>query len=203
MIHEALWERLAALSPDDVCQRTGAEHDTSNGLYVLPLLNRHILVDPVGRNVRWSNERYQAERAPGFHEALFPTVYLIEAKEMRPAGQWVTAESLRAGTFFFRGPHIIPTDKVAHRFGRDREAFLTAGSRLGGMQVKEGDACIQLQVVPRIAVRLVLWLGDEEFPSKVTMLFDKLVDEHVPLDALHSMTHLVVSSLLQASDGGT
>ena len=200
MIHESHWERLASLPPEDVCRRTGAGYDSSGEYYAMPLLDRCVHVSPVKRTVQWSDKNQQAEKAPGFHATLFSAVYLIEAKEINPSGQWVTCESLPAGAFFFRGPHLIPTDKVAQKLGHDRKAFLEAGLRLGGEEIERGDACVELRVVPRIPVRLVLWLGDEEFSPRVTMLFDQLADEQVPLDALHSMTHLVVNSMLEAGD---
>ena len=129
-----------------------------------------------------------------------PPPTLAQKVVLNPSDQWVTCESLPAGAFFFRGPHVIPTDKVAQKLGHDRKAFLEAGRRLGGEEIGRGDACLELRVVPRIPVRLVLWLGDEEFSPRVTMLFDQLADEHVPLDVLHSMTHLVVNSLLEAGE---
>ena len=201
MIHETHWERLASLAPDDVCHRTGAQYDPASGCYALPLLERHVLVDPAGRTVRWRDERHQADREPGHDVTLVVVVHLIEVREMPPAGEWVTAESLRTGVFFFRGLHAIPTAKVADRFGHDRDGFLRAGSKLGGKPVGWGDACVQIQVLPRIAVRLVLWLGDEEVPTRVTMLFDRLVDEHLPLDVLYTMARHVARALLQAADG--
>ena len=202
MVHEAHWERLASLVPDDVCRRSDARYDPASLRYTLQLLNRRVQVDTAGRTVRWRDECRQEDREPGYDVALIAVVYLIEAKEIRPAGEWVTAESLRAGAFFFRGPHAVPTAEVAGRFGHDPDAFRRAGNRLGGKPVEWGDACIQVQVLPRIAVRLVLWLGDEEFPARVTMLFDRLVDDHLPLDVLHGMTRHVTSSLLQTADNG-
>jgi len=202
VIHETHWERLTALSPDDVCRQTGAQYDPATGCYTLPLLERHVLVDPAQRTVRWRDERHQADREPGHDVTLVAVVYLIEAKEMRPAGEWVTAESLPAGIFFFRGLHAIPTAKVAGMFGQDQDGFLAAGGRLGGKPVEWGDACVQVQVLPRIAVRLVLWLGDEEFSGRVTMLFDRLVDEQLPLDVLLTMAQYVTSALLRTGDGG-
>lgn len=198
MIDETHWERLASLSSDGVCRRAGAQCDRATGRYVLPLLDRHVLVDPAGRSVSWRDARHQSERAPGYEVALVSVVYLIEAKEIRPAGEWVTPQSLPSGSFFFRGPHAMPTAEVERRFGHDHEAFLATGTRLGGKEVEAGDACVQLQVLPRIAVRLVLWLGDEEFAPRVTVLFDRLVDQHLPLDALHCVARYVTSSLLRA-----
>ena len=202
MVHEAHWQRLASLAPGDVCRRSGARYAAASGSYFLPLLDRHVEVDPATRTVRWCDECRRPDRGPGYNVSLVAVVYLIEAKEIHPAGEWVTAESLRAGAFFFRGPHAVPTAEVAGRFGHDPDAFRRAGNRLGGKPVEWGDACIQVQVLPRIAVRLVLWLGDEEFPARVTMLFDRLVDDHLPLDVLHGMTRHVTSSLLQTADNG-
>ena len=200
MIHEVLWERLASLAPADVIRRTGACHDFARGHYTLPLIDRHVRVDPASRTMEWHDRSHQAEGAPGYNAALATAVYLIEAKESAPAGEWVTAESLPSGAFFFRGPHTIPTAEPAHKFGHDPNAFLMAGTRLGGQSVEWGDACIEIPVLPRIAVRLVLWLGDGEFPARATMLFDSLVDEHMPLDALYCMARHLVSAFLRACD---
>lgn len=202
MIHEAHWERLASLAPDDVCRRSGARYDAGSGVYALQLLDRYVLIDPTGQSVRWCDESHQARRGPGYDVALVAAVYLIEAKQINPAGEWVTAETLRSGAFFFRGPHAIPTAEVAGGFGNDRDAFLMAGEKLGGISADWGDACVQLQVLPRVAVRIVLWLGDDEFSGRATMLFDSLVDEHLPLDVLHTMARYVTLALVRAADGG-
>jgi len=97
----------------------------------------------------------------------------------------------------------MPTAEVERRFGHDQEGFLAAGSRLGGEKVEAGDASVQLQALPRIPVQLVLWLGDEEFPSKITILLDRLVDQHLPLDVLYCVARHVTSSLLRAGLGAS
>ncbi len=201
MIHPAHWERLASLSPDDVCRRTGARHDPATGCYTLLLLDRHVKVDPVEHSIQWCDQQDQAERPPGQDVSLLTTVYLNEAREDHPAGDWVTEESLLpSGSFFFRGPHTLPMALIADRFDTDRAGFLVAGSRLGGTALEWGDASIQLQVLPRIAVCFVLWQGDEEFRPRVTMLFDRLVDRHIPLDVIFSMAQYVTSAILRAAD---
>lgn len=192
---------MASLPPEDVCRRSGAKYEAATGRYLLPLLDRQVVVDPTRHSVSWCDQRHESERGPGHDVTLLSVVYLIEAKEMHPAGEWVTPQSLPSGDFFFRGLHEIPTAELERRFGDDPEGFLEAGRRLGGKETEGGDACIQLQVLPRIAVRLVLWLGDEEFPSRVTFLFDKLADQHLPLDVLLCVGRYVTSSLLRVVGG--
>jgi hypothetical protein len=160
------------------------------------------LVDPAARTVQWQEGQPQAKEPPGHDVHLVCVVYLLEAKEMRPSGQWVTAQSLRAGDFFFRGLHELPTGELARAYGSSPQAFLAAGRRLGGRVAEGGDACCELQVLPRIAIRLVLWTGDEEFPARVNMLFDSLADEHLPLDVIHTMARHVVKAMLRAGQQG-
>ena len=196
MIHETHWERLATLAPEEVCRRSGADHDPATGCYTLPLLDRRVQIDPAGCSVAWCDGD---STTAGHDVTLLSVVYLMEAKEIAPAGEWVTAESLPSGSFFFRGLHVIPTAEVADRFGDDRDGFIEAGRRLGGASIEGGDACIQIQVLPRIALRLVLWLGDEDFPAQATMLFDGGVHEHMPLDALLLLAKHVARALVQAA----
>ena len=200
MLHDSHWERLASLAADDVCRRAGVRYDAAGGCYSVPLLGRRVRVSPGARSVEWGDEEGEAGRPPGFHVALVSAVYLLEAREILPAGEWVTGESLPAGAFFFRGLHAMPTADVARLFERDPEGFLAAGARLGGTAVDIGDACLELEALPRVAMRVVLWLGDDEFPSRVTMLFDRLVDAHLPLDALWCLAGYVASALVR--EGG-
>lgn len=44
---------------------------------------------------------------------------------------------------------------------------------LSGRMVEGGDATVEVTTFPGIYVRVMMWLGDEELPPQVTMLFDK------------------------------
>ena len=200
MLHDSQWERLAGMAPDDVCRRAGVEYDAAAGCYWVRLLNRRVLVNPAARRLDWGDGATEEERPPGFHVALVAVVYLLEAKEAPLAGEWVTGEMLPAGTFFFRGLHAIPTAEVARRFGEDVDGFRGAAARLGGKVVEGGDVCVELEALPRVPLRVVLWEGDEEFAARVTMLFDRTAGVHLPLDALLSLAQHVVSALVR--EGG-
>ena len=200
LLHDSHWERLISLVPDDVCRRAGVQHDPATGCYLVPLLNRRVRVDPSARSVAWDEDPGADERPPGFTVALVSVVYLVGAKEIHPSGEWVTGESLPAGTFFFRGPHAMPTEELARRYGKDPEGLLVAGARLGGTAGDMGDACVELWGLPRVPLRVVLWEGDEEFPSRVTILVDRTADSQLALDALLSLAQYVASALVQ--EGG-
>jgi len=202
VLHDSQWERLESLAPDGVCRRALVEYDADSGRYSVPLLNRRVLVDRVGRSVEWADAG-DGERPPGFTVTLMTVVYLLEAKDLVASGEWVTAEMLPAGAFFFRGPHAVPTKEIEQRYGTAPEEMLAAAARLNGTVGDAGDACANLTVLPRIPMRVVLWLGDDEFPSKVTMLFDRTADSHLALDALLCMAEYAASELVREGGEGT
>lgn len=199
MIHPAHWERLASLPPNDVCVRSGATYDAASSLYTLPLLNGLVRISVPDRKVWRLDIHPLSGKDASFHVALLSVVYLIEARSAPLAGEWTTPEALPAGAFFFRGPHAVPSAEVAERFAHDKDGFLDAGRRLGGREVEGGDACIELQTLPRIPMRLALWLADDEFPAQVTMLFDRRVDQQLPMDVLYSLMRHVTSELVCAA----
>ncbi len=136
MVHEKHWERLSSLAPVDVCRRSGARYDSTSGCYILRMLDRQVMLDPARRRVRLYKEGYQADSEPGYDAALAATVYLVEAKEVPPAGEWITAQSLPAGAFFFRGIDGVPTGKLVRKFGGNRDLFTRAAEGVGGRCVE-------------------------------------------------------------------
>ncbi len=201
MIHPAHWERLASSPPDEVCARSGATYDAGSNAYTLPLLNGLVQASVADRKVWCSDRRGLPGKDASYNVALLAVVYLIEARSAPLSGEWTTPQALPAGAFFFRGPHAVPTSDVAERYAHDRSGFLEAGLRLGGSQVEGGDACIELQALPRVPMRLVLWLADDEFPAQVTALFDRRVDQQLPMDVLYSLMRYVTSELVRAAGG--
>ncbi len=196
MIDAAHWESLAAMQPEDVCRRSMAAYDATTGCYELPILDRRVSIDPAAGTVAWAPGEDAGAKPPGFNYWLVSVNYLLGAKKLPPAGEWVAPRSLPYGEFFFRGPHELPTKKVADAFGDDPEAFLRAGLRLGGTKNVEGDAALVLPVLPRIPMKYILWIRDEEFPARVQILFDRNTPEHLQVDAILAACWLTTAALL-------
>ena len=53
-----------------------------------------------------------------------------------------------------------------------------------GTGLPVADAAICLRPFPRIPVYYLLWGGNEEFPAKFSILFDRSIDHHLPADAI-------------------
>jgi len=132
------------------------------------------------------NDKPVEEEIPPFF-SLMVLVYLSEAKDIRPTYAWVSEKDLLGGSTFFRGPHQLPVKDLEELYGKDPDAFLKAGRRLGGNEIFYGDKGFALDVLPKVPLAYVLWKGDEEFPPRISVLFDSTIQSHLPLDIIWCM----------------
>ena len=182
------WEKLSRLHPTDVCNRSEAIYNPSRAGFVLPVYNERYLILPNTREILRlePNDRpVQENLSHFFHLMLF--AYLIEAKEIKPSHTWVSEKDLKGGATFFRGPHSLDVSTMEQLYGRDPEAFLRSGRKLGGTEILYGDRGFALEVFPKVPLAYVLWKGDEEFPARIGVLFDSTIQDHFTLDVIWCM----------------
>ncbi|MEJ2183196.1 MAG: DUF3786 domain-containing protein [Nitrospirota bacterium] len=194
---ERAWELLDALQPEQVSRRAMVRYEEENARYVLPSLGWEFAVSPPRREI--------AGLTPGAAELRARTRYfldvsilwyLVGAKEVGRSGRLIRPQDLKGGHHFFTGTHELPLTPLAMKYGADREGFLARARSLGGRQVRYGDAAVELSPMPRIPLTVILWLGDEEFPSRADLLFDSSAALHVPLDINWSLAMMSLIALL-------
>ena len=215
MIDATHWDRLRAMDPADVCRRSLATFDAATGEYDLPLLSDRLRVSPERRSVAWAcGERAAplggspanvSPKPPGFHHWLVSVVYLIGAQNRPAGGDWVQARMLPMGDFFFRGPHVLPTEPVAKAFGDRPEAFAQAARSLGGKAWPgeesgarmHGGLAFEMPALPRVPILVQFWERDEEFPARAGFLLDHSACDHLAVDAIWSLTIIVAKRLVE------
>jgi len=62
--------------------------------------------------------------------------------------------------------------------------------------VAAGDVAMSFQVFPRIAVQLVLWRGDDEFPPEAGILFDAGIARNLTAEDIAVMSGMLVYRLM-------
>jgi hypothetical protein len=192
------WEKLLSFHPAEVCHRTEALYQPSYEGYLLPVFNVRYLVIPKTQKILrmgW-NDKTVEEELPSFFY-LMTLVYLTEAKDIKPTHTWVSEKDLLGGSTFFRGPHQLPVKELENLYGKDPDAFLKAGKRLGGSEILYGDKGFALEVFPRVPLAYILWKGDEEFSPRAGVLFDSTIQSHLPLDIIWCMVSETSRRLLE------
>ncbi|MHB1414482.1 MAG: DUF3786 domain-containing protein [Chloroflexota bacterium] len=113
--------------------------------------------------------------------------YLLTADGTPLAGEWVGFRYLPDGRLYeaaFEGRAPLQASRT---FGNDREAFVRAARALGGHELAFGDASYSFRPLPRLALASVLWLGDEEMPGSVKILFDAAAGHYLPTEDLSAV----------------
>jgi len=179
------WDKLSKLHPTDVCNRTEALYNPTREGFLLPVYNLRYLILTKEKKilrVERNDKPVDEELHPFFH--LMVLVYLTEAKDIKPTHSWVSEKDLQGGSTFFRGPHSLQVGELEDLYGKDSDAFLRAGKKLGGHEILYGDKGFALEVFPRVPLAYILWRGDEEFPTRIGVLFDSTIQSHLPLDVI-------------------
>lgn len=194
MISEVLWNTLAELEIGDVEQRSLTEYDRATRCYRLKILNRFYDISPENRSMRSANS--STEQSPGFYLQLATVNYLIGAKDLPLTGKWTAETQFPSGPLFFRGPHKMPSHELEKAFGHSKDSFAFLSLSYGGKTVDGGDCAFEFLFFPRLPVRLLLWLADEEFPARMVFLFDRSADQHLQLDGLWALGKALANVLL-------
>jgi hypothetical protein len=191
------WKELQALTSEDVCRRASVCFD-EKGCYVVPFMDKEYHVYPKDERIEGpENDVFVSDS----EFVLLILTYLISAQDVLFEGKWVSEHELPGGDLFFKGPHQLPTAELVKRFGKDPEKFLEIGKAFGGKRLPEyGDVGLEFQVLPRVPIACVLWAEDEEFPARVSYLFDPTAASHFEhLDVILAFIRCVVKNLLEPS----
>ena len=190
---EKAWEILKGLHPADVCKNASVFYDEKSDHYVLKSFCSDFQINVQEKIIKSPDHSGEVilNRYGYFfvHSCLW---YLIHSKDIPFTGRLSSPASLRGGDIFFRGSHVLPLDRLAKAYGTDKQSFIEKGKELCADSLTYGDASIQLFPLPRVPVNLVLWTGDEEFPSRAEMLLDSSCEIQLPLDIIWSIAMLSV-----------
>ena len=178
-------------------RRALASYDQNSRSYCLRILNHDYLILPENKIIRHAEA--PSSHPPEFYLKLSAVNYLTGARNIPLSYTWVSEKQFPNGPLFFRGPHRMPVKNLEQNFGRNPDGFRAACLACGGKKVEGGDIACELPVFPRLPVRAILWLADEEFPARLFFLFDQTAHKHLQLDALWAVGKAIEKALLSAS----
>jgi hypothetical protein len=194
LVDPLYFTRLAEQDPADVCRRSACTYDAAAKTFGLTVWGRDCAVDPrQGRIVCTGPDPEPLH--PYFD--LFAVHYLLSAKEIPPAGRWISEKDIPGGTTFFRGPHEIPARVIASRFDKDIQGFSRRCERYGGTRLALADAAFSFFITPRVPVAVLFWQGDAEFPAEAKLLYDATIVRHLASDIVYALAVGVCEQLGQ------
>ncbi|SHO49304.1 DUF3786 domain-containing protein [Desulfopila aestuarii] len=183
LIDKRHFTALSELDPNEVISRTHCTFDSGKNCYTLPVWTGSCAIYPGRAEVEW-----QAGSSV-LHEyfSLFAVHYLLSAKDIQPAGQWISEKDMAGGATFFRGPHAIPTQLITEKVENSCDRFHQLCRDYNGSPLAMADAAAVFSITSRIPVAVLYWAGDDEFPAEAKLLFDKTLPDHFALDIVFAL----------------
>lgn len=194
LINSVFFKDLSKLDPREVCRRALCTYNDAEGSYILTVWNDTCKIYPELKRAYYSGEDPEE-----FHNyfCLFAVHYLLHAKEIEPANQWVSEKDIPGGETFFRGPHEIPFSLITDRFGNDIDDFKNSCIQLSGTPISMANAAFIFKITPRIPVAVLYWAGDDEFPAESKIIYDRTIANHLPLDIIFALAVGICEKLNQ------
>ena len=188
-------ERLRCIDPARLAQRSGGELGADGALYLEFWSERYRIPFPDLTVRRADADEAHSDGRPA--DALDQAVllaYLATADGAMPSGRYISYRDLPDGMFYaqaFRGYAELRLVRELERRG-GIDAFRRGAERIGGAPLDVGSAGYSFQVLPRIRLAAVYWLGDEDFPSQASILFEDTATHYMSTDGLAVLgSHLV------------
>ena len=115
-----------------------------------------------------------------------------------PAGQGhCRPEGPEGGAFLPGDPDELKTAPLVERFGTDVPGLHRVAETLCGESVDMADGAYRLKPFPRVHLYYLFWEGDEEFPPRMSVLFERSIEETLAADAIWGLVNRVSSALLE------
>jgi len=119
------------------------------------------------------------------HEEVMTLLDLIcDSREDRHiSGRW--KNMLSFGLMFHQNLLESERDPWAEKFQNDPEGFRRACQALGGRELPNGDIAYAVEVFDGLELALQLWLGDEEFPPNLRILWDENATMYIRYETMY------------------
>lgn len=88
-------------------------------------------------------------------------------------------------------------DPWAQRFEADPEGLHRACRALGGVPFEKGDVAYTIEVFDGLCLVVQLWLGDEEFPANLRLLWDENSLMYLKYETMYFAKNLLLQKLTE------
>ena len=191
---EQAQETLRGQTASELAPRSGCRQDTHGDLR-LTFMNQEYIVSADDFTIRRAGT---GEEPSSFVNSLILT-YLATADGTPTSGRWIGFRDLPDGMFYVQAFQGYTGGRLVRQLDGDVQAFRRAAKGTGGQRLDLGSAGYAFPVLPRVRLALVLWEGDDEFPSQAQVLFDQTAPHYMPTDGLAILGSQLVGAVLKAT----
>ena len=188
-------EALSARSFDDICLASGYVSAGDQRIRI-PFLDRHYSVSYPGFDFK---DESDSEKTVLIQEQVLILHYLIAGREPQKTDNWISYREIPGASFYFASFVKRAIDPLKNTFGQKPKELEKAAAYLGGKAIGFGDVGLEFCLFPRISLQLILWEGDDEFPSEANILFSNTIGDILSPEDIAWLSGMLVYRLMALS----
>lgn len=194
-------EKLAGIADiEEQCRKSGTRYQTagSKKIAVIRYLNQPCQISLPDGEV----SPIDAAETLSMRDKLIMLHYFIQAKGTPPAGKLITFRELPEGGVYQPTFAKRTVQPLLDNFGKDAGSLLLSSQPLGGYKADYGDTAITIHAFSRVPITIVIWQGDEEFPSQGNVLFDANITDYLPTEDITVLCEIITWRLVRYLKAG-
>lgn len=134
--------------------------------------------------------------ANSYEEVMTLLDLVCDSREDRHlSGRWKNMSAF--GLQFHQNLLEGTRDPWAEAFQADQEGFCRACIALGGKPLPNGDIAYAIELFDGLPVALQLWLGDEEFPPNLRLLWDENAAMYIRYETMYFAKALLLDRIAE------
>ena len=139
------WKILEGLPAGDVCSRASVDYESSTATYTVRSFGISFFVSVSERRI-FSDSPASVFFLETFKDFFNLSLlwYLTSARDIPASGRLIRPLDVRGGQRFFSGTHVLPLDRIASLYGKDKTAFIGQGEKFCAEVVNYGDVALRL-----------------------------------------------------------
>jgi len=191
-------DRLAVLDIEEQCRLSDSlyESNASGTTVTVDYLGKPYVISFPDLDVTLKGE---TGKLP-LREKILVLHYLAQAKGTAAAGNLITYRDLPGGVVYFPTFSKRTTDQLTRHFGNEPELLVKASKALGGTEIDMGDAGVVIYGFPRTPITIILWIGDEELPAQLNILFDANITDYLESEDVTVLCEVLTWKLVRYSE---
>jgi len=185
-------ESLRNDSFGDLLNRSGFVKADQNRFRV-SFLNRKYLVN--FPEFEFLDESEKTREVP-IQEQILILHYMTSQTGAGSTGNWISYREIPGASFYFSTFVKRAIDPLIKVFGQDISKLARSAETIQGLWIDAGDAGYEFQIFPKVAMQLILWEGDDEFPPEANIIFSNSIGEMLSPEDVAWMAGMLVYRLI-------
>ena len=193
---EDLRSSILQMDPTLLAEKTGTKYYSKNkdiGFFEFSFWNKNVALSFPELKAHAQNKNRELN---SMDQAMI-LYYFSTADGISLSDQWISFSELPDGKFYTQAFQGYTGQTLARTFQNDKDGFEKAAEYLSGRHYPLGSTSYSFQILPRISLLVVQWLGDEDFPASFQILFNGSARHYMVTDGYAILGSILTHQLIK------